>query len=217
MNNNIEWVGTKNFWAGRSGKKPIAIVNHITAGLMTGCLSWMQNPAASASSNYLVTKTGRILQLVKDEDSAWANGKVNKPNWPLYDGTNPNRYTLSIEHEALPGQALTEEQCQATLWLHRYLVAKWGIPVDRDHIIGHYRIDAVDRPNCPGPLFPWDRLFRDLVSGGRDELAEAIKVLQAAKVIDSPTYWLDNARPGRQANGEYVGFLLQRLAKHITG
>lgn len=158
----IEWVGTPNFKAGRNGRKPIAIVNHITAGRMPGCLSWMQNPQAQASSNYLVTKDGRILQLVRDEDTAWANGGVNKPSWPLYDGTNPNRYTISIEHEGLPGETLTEPQYQATLWLHRHLCQKWGIPIDRDHIIGHYRIDSVNRPNCPGPGFPWERLFYDL-------------------------------------------------------
>ena len=158
----IEWAGTVNHNAGRGGRKPIALVNHITAGRFPGCLTWMQNPAAKASSNYLVTKTGRILQLVRDEDTAWANGGVNRPSWKLYDGSNPNRYTLSIEHEAMSGEALTEIQYQATLWLHRQLLQKHGIPADREHIIGHYQIDSVNRPNCPGPQFPWDRLMADL-------------------------------------------------------
>ncbi|HHY13968.1 MAG TPA: S-layer homology domain-containing protein [Thermoanaerobacterales bacterium] len=34
--------------------------------------------------------------------------------------------------------------------------------MDEDHIIGHYRIDSVNRPNCPGNKFPWNRLFDDL-------------------------------------------------------
>jgi hypothetical protein len=53
-------------------------------------------------------------------------------------------------------------QYQATLWLHKQLIAKHGIPIDEGHIIGHYRIDSVNRPNCPGPGFPWQRLFSDL-------------------------------------------------------
>ena len=165
MSHEVKWVGTPNYTKGRSGKKPLAIVNHITAGKYPGCLSWLQNPTAKASANYLITKAGEILQLVKDEDTAWANGGVNKPSWSLYDGTNPNRYTISIEHEALAGESLTEAQYQATLWLHRQLVAKHGIPVDQDHIIGHYRIDSVNKPNCPGPGFPWERLFVDLKGG----------------------------------------------------
>lgn len=159
---NIEWAGTPNYRSGRNGRKPIAIVNHITAGAFPGCLSWLQNQAAQASAHYLIIKAGQIFQLVKDEDTAWHAGVVNKPSWPLYDGTNPNRYTIGIEHEGQPGDTLTEEQYQATLWLHRQLITKWSVPVDRDHIIGHYRIDSVDRPNCPGPGFPWNRLFNDL-------------------------------------------------------
>lgn len=178
----IEWVGTPNYRQGRSGRKPITIVDHITAGRYPGCLSWMQNPAAQASAHYLITKAGQIFQLVKDVDTAWHAGAVNKPNWPLYDGTNPNRYTIGIEHEGMPGDALTEEQYQATLWLHRQLIESWGILVDQDHIIGHYRIDSVDRPNCPGPGFPWDRLFSDL-EGRNQPMPEdwKLKVLEDAK------------------------------------
>jgi len=161
----IEWVGSPNFRSGRGGKKIIAIVNHITAGAYPGCLNWMQNPSAQASAHYLITKTGRILQLVKEGDTAWHAGAVNRPNWKLYDGTNPNRYTLGIEHEGWPQDELTEKQYQATLWLQKQLVAKYNIPVDEDHIIGHYRIDSVNRPNCPGPKFPWTRLFNDLKGG----------------------------------------------------
>lgn len=159
----IEWVGTPNFRSGRSGNQIIAIINHITAGLYPGCLSWMQNPASQASCHYLILKNGRILQLVKDEDTAWHAGIVNKPNWPLYNGKNPNLNTIGIEHEALAGEGLTEEQYQANLWLHRYLLAKHsGIKLDSDHIIGHNRTDTVNRANDPGPKFPWERLFADL-------------------------------------------------------
>lgn len=160
MSFKIEWAPSPNYFS-RNGKKPIAIVNHITAGSMPGCLSWLRNPEAKASSNYLVTRDGRIYQLVRDEDAAWANGIVRNPSWELYDGHNPNRYTLSIEHEGWDG-SLTEAQYQATLWLHRHLTEKWSIPVDDQHIIGHYRIDSVGKPNCPGPKFPWGRLFADL-------------------------------------------------------
>ena len=165
---NIEFVKSPNYSKGRNGKKIIAICNHITAGQFPGCQNWLCNPKAKASSNYLITRTGKIIQLVKDEDTAWANGGVNKPSWTLYDGTNPNRYTISIEHEGYGSNGgdgnLTEQQYQATLWLHRYLINKWNIPIDKNHIIGHYQIDSVNRPNCPGKEFPWDRLMKDLIS-----------------------------------------------------
>lgn len=101
---------------------------------------------------------------MKDEDTSWHAGIVNRPNWPLYNGTNPNQYTIGIEHEGLDG-ALTKAQYQASLWLHQQLIKRHGIPVDRDHIIGHYRINSVNKANCPGPKFPWERLFNDLKGG----------------------------------------------------
>ncbi len=158
----IKKTPSPNFKAGRKGRSIIAIVNHITAGLMPGTLSWLQNPAAKASAHYLVTKKGAIYQLVKDEDTAFHAGIVDHPKWPLYDNTNPNFYTLGIEHEALAGEALTEAQYQATLWLHRQLTTRWSIPLDEDHIIGHYRLDNISRKNDPGTKFPWKRLFADL-------------------------------------------------------
>lgn len=160
---NIEYSPSPNRFNGRMGKSIIAIVNHITAGNFPGCLTWMKNPAAKASAHYLITRTGKIYQMVKDENAAWHAGFINKPSWKLNDGTNPNYITLGIEHEALTGNhGLTEAQYQSTLELHKILIAKYKIPVDKDHIIGHCHIDSVNRPNDPGSAFPWDRLFKDL-------------------------------------------------------
>ncbi len=47
------------------------------------------------------------------------------------------------------------------------------------------------------------------------ELHEAVDVLVAAGLIDSPQYWKDNAIKGKQANGEYTGFLIKRMAAYI--
>ncbi len=175
-------------YSSRSGRKPIAIVDHITAGAYPGCLSWMQNPAAKASAHYLVTRSGLIIQMVQDSNTSWHAGGVNKPSWSLYDGTNPNRYTLGIEHEGYSNQGgdgtLTEAQYQATLWLHQQLISEWQIPIDEDHIIGHYRIDSVNRPNCPGHKFPWNRLFSDLRKGVIDVALAKWMIEDGEKALD---------------------------------
>lgn len=219
----IEWVGTPNQQTGRSGQKPIAIVNHITAGNFPGCLNWMQNRVAKASAHYLVTRTGQILRLVKDDDTSYHAGEVKKSNWPLYNGTNPNRYTIGIEHEGFDG-TLTEEQYQATLWLHRHLVAKWGIEPSYDTIIGHYRIDSVNRPNCPGPKFPWERLFSDLIQGGKtmaitkkeQEYGEnALATLAKKGLVSNPDDW---AKKLDQAVPNWLFFvMMERLSNYQGG
>jgi len=159
-----EWLPSPNFGS-RQGKPIIAIVDHTTSGTADSALSWFQDPTSKVSAHYLVTRSGRIIQLVKEGNAAYHAGNVNKPDWALYDGFNPNKYTLGIEHEGDSGEPLTEEQYQATLFLHKELTQKYSIPIDTDHIIGHYRIDSVNRPDCPGPAFPWARLLNDLRGG----------------------------------------------------
>jgi len=175
----IKWNPSPNFSVGRrkydyQTESILAIVNHKTAGKFPGCLSWMCNPQAEASAHYLITRAGEIYQLVKDEDTSWHGGIVNKPNWNLYNSIryNPNRYTIGIEHEDYDGdgeEGLTEIQYQASMWLHNQLIKKYNIPIDTEHIVGHYRIDSVNRPNCPGNAFPWDKLFTDLKGGTQVE------------------------------------------------
>jgi N-acetylmuramoyl-L-alanine amidase len=50
-----------------------------------------------------------------------------------------------------------------------------------------------------------------------DQVAAAIGVLQQVGVMASPDYWLENARPGKVCKGEYVGMLIQNMAKRVSG
>jgi len=186
---NIKWIGSPHFSAVSKKLKTIAIVNHIMQGTLAGTDSWFANPVSQVSSHFGVGKNGDIHQYVSLDNPAWANGGVSKPDWPLLTGVNPNYYTVSIEHEGRAGDVMPEPQYQATLALHRWLIETLGIPVTRDNIIGHYRIDSVNKANCPGAGFPWDRLFRDL-EGKNDVLEVAILKFSAedewaAKDIDA--------------------------------
>ncbi len=165
----MELKPVKSCWPARAGQKVVAIVDHITAGGKWGVLEHFSNPDNDASSNYLVNRDGSIWEFVAPSKAAWANGILQNPDMNIgwlaecvNQGLNPNRRTISIEHEGTPFKALTEEQYQATLKLHLWLVEVYQIPVDAAHIIGHYVITGIDRANCPGPVFPWARLYHDL-------------------------------------------------------
>jgi hypothetical protein len=167
------WRGSPNYWAGRKGQSIVAICDHIMQSSIESADSWFKNSASEVSAHFGVARDGRIYQWVRTENTAWANGIVNRANtgigWladAIRRGLNPNYLTLSIEHEGLSGQAFPETQYQATLWLHRHLVDGYGVTPDRQHIIGHNQIDSVSRANCPGSAFPWDRLFNDLRATG---------------------------------------------------
>lgn len=159
---------------GRQGLPVFAIVNHIMQGTLAGTDSHFKNPATRASTHFGVGKTGKIYQWVDEGDAAWGNGDVKEPSWAFLppQGISPNLVTISIEHEGNSGDVMPEAQYQATFKLQAYLVQKYGIVPDWQHIIGHYMINKVDKSGCPGPGFPWKRLFADLwaVPGWMDQL-----------------------------------------------
>jgi hypothetical protein len=162
----VKWIGTPNFATGRKGYKPLAIINHIMEGTLAGTDDWFSKPESQVSSHYGIGRNGEVHQYVKEEDTAWANGRKLEPNeawianFPV--DVNPNLWTISIEHEGYPDQPLTPEQTAATIELQRYLTAKWNIPVDDVHITGHFRIDSQWKSDCPGPHFPWDAIYAAL-------------------------------------------------------
>lgn len=166
---NIQFIGNQHTnKSSRNGCKIITIVNHITACDKTTAISWFtssQNKESSA--HYLVCKDGSIYQFVDESMKSWNCGIVQNPSSKLVlqdmKGINPNAYSIGIEHEGQTGEQLTELQYQATLWLQTQIINKYGIQIDRDHIIGHYQIDSVDRAYCPGTGFPWDSLMVDLI------------------------------------------------------
>lgn len=169
--NNIQWVGSPNHWDGRDGNQVIAICDHIMQGTMESTRGWFNNPDSQVSAHFGVAEDGRIHQYVSLENAAWANGIAENIDqgipWlvsAVANKVNENNLTVSIEHEGDTGDVMPEAQYQSTLALHRWLIGLYGVPVDRDHIIGHYQISGRQKANCPGTGFPWQRLMADLAT-----------------------------------------------------
>lgn len=144
---------TPNYAIGRNGQKIEIIVLHISDGSLESCISWFATPTSQVSSHYLVGQKGEIIQFVSDSDNAWANGQVISPT-SLYvksrPGINPNSYSLSIENEGHDLNTAPDTQLNALGALVANLATKYGIILDRTHIIGHREIKAT-KPNCPSP------------------------------------------------------------------
>lgn len=148
------WHGSKHYKEQRNGYQPEAIVIHIAEGNLAQVLSWFANPASKVSSHYLVGHKGECHQFVDETDTAQTQGVVDRPTWPLIKKTaagafiNPNWYCLSIEHEGKVGQVWPQAMKVRSAMLIAEMHVRWGIPLDRKHVIGHYEIRR--GKSCPG-------------------------------------------------------------------
>lgn len=141
---------TPNFSVGRAGNRsPEIIVIHIMDGTLVGTDSWFAAPSSGVSAHYGIGKNGEVHQYVEEKDTAWHAGVVVAPTFNLYKHfVNPNSYTIGIEHEGVATSEWSTEMKQASAQLIREVCGRWGIPIDREHIIGHYQIRST-KPNCP--------------------------------------------------------------------
>jgi len=147
------------------------VVLHITEGSGASALSWLTNPSSGASSNFLIMEDGTIHELVPPDESAWANGAVNKPDMSnpiiaecINSGRNPNCISVSIEHAGYSswggGGSLNAIQWGMSAWLTAWLCQEYGLPPTPTTIIGHYQIDSVNRSGCPGfSYYEWVRYY----------------------------------------------------------
>lgn len=130
------------------------IVIHDTEVLYEPTIALFQNPTAYVSSHYVLRSSdGQITQMVRNKDIAFTAG-----NWYF------NMHGINLEHEGFAAQGATwytEALYRSSARLVRYLAARYNIPLDRAHIIGH---DEVPGPIAsfvagmhwdPGPFWDW--------------------------------------------------------------
>jgi hypothetical protein len=134
------------------------IVVHVTEGAFWGSVHWLKSPRAHASSHYVVSRRGRIVQLVHLSDVAWHAG-----NW------NVNTQSVGIEHEGFtygPG-GFTHAQYHASARLAGWIARRSLMPIDRKRFIGHADVPApgggrggASHHTDPGPHWKWDYYLR---------------------------------------------------------
>lgn len=147
--------------AGRQGHRPEAIVVHTTVGSFESAVDWFGRPESGVCAHYLVGLDGRIGVFVDEHDTATHAGQVRQPTAPfVHEATNPNLTTIGIEFadDRDPhGIARPDAQYESGAELIWAISLRWGIPLDRDHVVGHREINTMTQ--CPGNL-DVDRLLR---------------------------------------------------------
>ncbi len=107
--------------------------------------------------NYTVRSAdGHVANHLDASDVGWHAG-----NWYV------NTHSIGIEHEGYAGTAawFTESMYRSSAQLVGYLAAKYGVPLDRAHIIGHDQVPGTTLGTTrsmhwdPGPYWDWDHYF----------------------------------------------------------
>ncbi|MFI1586984.1 MULTISPECIES: N-acetylmuramoyl-L-alanine amidase [Streptomyces] len=134
------------------------IVLHDTEVDYDTTLKIFQDPANQTSAHYVVRSSdGHVTQMVKNKDIAWQAG-----NWYL------NTHSIGIEQEGVAAEGAkwyTDAMYRSTARLVRHLAARYDIPLDRQHILGHDGVpptSAAGTPNMhwdPGPYWDWNRFM----------------------------------------------------------
>ena len=177
--------------------------------------AWFKDPRANASTGYYADSDGDLWQMVRDADFAWAQGTrtrhnpntvMPRPDWWRGEYISYNTCMLSIEIEGYArdiGQTFTvgSPQFNAVVAWSAFQCLKYGIPVNRQHHLGHSELCTTK--GDPGAAFPWRELMMhvddrvkllsaesdfaerssaaaDVMAGRIDALTDQVAVLAAA-------------------------------------
>jgi len=136
---------------------PIQFVTiHDIEGTVQDALNVFQDPTSDVSIHYIVDTDGTVYQVLHEKDIAFHNGNY----WY-------NERSVGIEHAGIDAtgyQWYNAAEYLGSAKLVAYLLTKYNIPLDHDHIMSHGTTPAPTlgtTPNHvdPGPYWLWDYYF----------------------------------------------------------
>ncbi|MEU6977270.1 N-acetylmuramoyl-L-alanine amidase [Streptomyces sp. NPDC046371] len=134
------------------------IVIHDTEASWDTTLKLVQDPTYVSWQYSLRSSDGHVAQHVALKDVGWHAG-----NWFV------NAKSVGLEHEGFltaPDSWYTEAMYRSSARLVRYLAKRYGIPLDRQHVLGHDNVPGTVTSSIrgmhtdPGPYWDWAHYFR---------------------------------------------------------
>ena len=109
------------------------------------------------SSHYLISRAGKVFQLVKDNNIAWHAGRSN---WFNFKNLNKDSIGIELENKGhqYGYQDFSKRQIAKLINILKILKKKFNI--SNINITGHSDI-APNRKKDPGEKFPWKKLYKN--------------------------------------------------------
>jgi N-acetyl-anhydromuramyl-L-alanine amidase AmpD len=212
--------------------QPMAVIDHIAQGYITTLDRWAREGSGQVSAHFGIARTGRIVQYVSIFDPAYHAGRLDydrqgrfvPPTWPGYvPGSNPNRYTVGIEHEGFStppnygydyiydaAHPWPDAMVEASIQVHRWILEQADITPAELTVIGHHELAPMSRANDPGVQWPRKRIMAAL---GRPEPEPLSPPLTMTRAVHLMT---DAFIPGYLARTKTrVTALPMRAGKHV--
>ena len=138
----------------------------------------LKNIKSKVSCHYLINRSGRITQMVKDNRVAWHAGKSKWKNFK-----NLNEDSIGIElvnkgHE-FGYQNFSNIQITSVINLCKYLKKKYNI--SKENFLGHSDIAPL-RKSDPGEKFPWKRLSKFNLGCWHSDDKKKLKLINQKKI-----------------------------------
>ncbi|KRK46757.1 N-acetylmuramoyl-L-alanine amidase [Secundilactobacillus kimchicus JCM 15530] len=189
----------------RNGLKIDRIIIHhnATTNKNTAMNTWVQGGPANTSAHYEVTPT-EIIGCVGEQYAAWHAGGTGGSDVPRI--ASPNQRSIGIENlnsTGGPGWKVDPKTVANCARLVADICKRYGIPLDRKHVLGHNEVTATA---CPGGL-DVDEVVRLAKKGGTS--------------VAKPTYYKAKGLYeviAPQINGyRDIGFKQKRAVRFVKG
>lgn len=126
------------------------VVIHVVQGSAASAVKVFQDPAHGAAAHYIVRQDGQLTQMIRELDVGFHAGNREY-----------NERSVGIEHEGWINrpQDFTDAMYRSSAEVTAGICHRYGIPADREHIIGHNEVPGADHTD-PGGHWDWDTYMR---------------------------------------------------------
>lgn len=150
--------------------RPFVVVLHGTAGPYQAALNWFANPAARASSHYVVAFDGRVAQCVPETHEAYHAGVSE---WAGRDDVNAFSIGIELETDKQGHSDWGAAQLDALAGLCKHLAAKYGVAAA--NVVEHKTIARPVGRKIDPVAFPLDAFKARVFAPPQDDEVERLR------------------------------------------